>query len=58
MEMTKCTDVVTTERAIIDFGNGTVTWKPMMFTPKHQQKYEAIMLRVLQGGHYLISDFN
>lgn len=58
MEMTKCTDIVNTERATINFAEGTVTWKPMMFNPKSQQQYERIMLRVLNGGHYMMSDFN
>jgi len=58
--MLKCTDIVETEKVIVDFLNDTITWKPMKFNPKDSIKFLAILEGVNNGSisHYLTSDFN
>jgi hypothetical protein len=58
--MFKCTDIVETEKVIVDFQKDTITWKPMMFNPKDSIKFLRILEGVNDGSikHYLTSDFN
>lgn len=58
--MNICTDIIETKKVIVDFKEGTITWKPMMFNPKDGVKFRNIVDGINNGtqNYYLQSDFN